>query len=209
MKRFMIFMGLFLATSALGAQLPIPRTIKGLYTFEAMASDPVVPNEVTSDAVSVQFLLNGSPIGPVILQGPTAPSYTYTWDSKTVPDGLYTIVAKATDAAGNFAISLPVMIDVRNIAPDTTPPTVTITMPTAAVVSGKTPIQVSASDASGIAKMELFLNNTLVWSQLNTTLLIYNWNTSPYKKVRNVSILARATDRTGLTTTQSRTVTVN
>lgn len=55
-------------------------------------------------------------------------------------------------------------------ATDAVPPTVAITSPTGGTASGLVPVDVSATDASGVARVELYANNALVASD----------TTSPY-----------------------------
>ncbi len=61
----------------------------GTTTLQATASD-------ASGIASVQFLLDGLPLGP---PDTTAP-YTLDWDSTTVPDGGHTLAARATNGKG-------------------------------------------------------------------------------------------------------------
>ena len=75
-------------------------------TVSATASDNVAVG-------SVQFLLDGTPLGSPIAQTP----YTMTWDSTTVANGSHTLSARATDTAGNTATSTPVTVTVSNAAP--------------------------------------------------------------------------------------------
>lgn len=114
----------------------IPLCVVVFFGLETAASPPqsgsvtvqgTIP--VTADAadnvgvVGVQFLLDGVALGP---EDPTAP-YSVTWDTTTVPNGTYTLTARARDAAGNIGTSAPVVVDVLNS--DTTAPTVVITSP--------------------------------------------------------------------------------
>src|SRR5678816_3136276 len=83
-------------------------TVQGSVTISAAASDNV-------GVWSVQFLLGGVPLGA---EDTTAP-YAISWDTNTLPNGLYSISARARDAAGNIATT-----DGRNltIGNTTTPP---------------------------------------------------------------------------------------
>ncbi len=67
---------------------------------------------------SVQFLLDGSPVGPSL----TAAPYSFTWDSTTAPNGAHQLSARATDAAGNVATSAAVGVTISN---PMTPPAIT------------------------------------------------------------------------------------
>ena len=69
---------------------------------------------------SVQFLLDGSPLG---LPDTTAP-FGVTWTTAGAT-GVHTLAARATDAAGNQATSTSISVTI-----DTTPPSVAVTAPT-------------------------------------------------------------------------------
>jgi hypothetical protein len=75
-------------------------------TLTANASDP-------TGISTVQFLVDGSPVGSPLL----APPYTSSWDSTTVPNGNHTITARATNGFGVTATSAPVQVTVSNAGP--------------------------------------------------------------------------------------------
>lgn len=78
-------------------------TVASLVTVAANASDAI-------SVTSVQFLLDGSPLGSAI----TSPPYTFTWDSTTVADGTHTFAARATNGGGLSTTSTPISISVNN-----------------------------------------------------------------------------------------------
>lgn len=79
--------------------------VSGPVTVSAMASDPVA-------VTGVQFLVDGAAVGAEI----TAPPYSMTWNSATVPDGPHTLAARADDGAGLSTTSTSVSITVDNSA---------------------------------------------------------------------------------------------
>jgi hypothetical protein len=81
-------------------------------TVSANASDGV-------GVVGVQFKYNTS---NNIGAEDTASAYSVNWDTRALPDGSYTLIAVARDAAGNYATSSAVAVTVSNVVPDTTPP---------------------------------------------------------------------------------------
>jgi hypothetical protein len=91
-------------------------------TLQAAADDNIGVGQV-------QFLLDGSPLGAPVSNAP----FTFRWNSTTVADGSHTLSARASDAAGNSAVAIDVVVSVRNI-----PPTATST-PTATPTSTSTP----------------------------------------------------------------------
>lgn len=80
-------------------------TLSATSTVAADASDNV-------GVVGVQFQLNGVSLGAEDLSAP----YTFTWDTKQVANGTYTLTAVARDAALNATTSQPVTITVFNTA---------------------------------------------------------------------------------------------
>lgn len=86
-------------------------TVSGTVPLSATASDNVA-------VTKVEFYLNGS-----LLDVRASAPYSTTWNSTLVPDGSYSISAKAYDAAGNVGTASR-SVTVRNAA-DTTKPIVT------------------------------------------------------------------------------------
>jgi hypothetical protein len=74
--------------------------------LSASASDNVAVS-------SVQFLVDGSPIGAPVTQAP----YTLNWDSASVANGSHTLSARAVDTAGNATTSAAVTVTVSNTTP--------------------------------------------------------------------------------------------
>ncbi len=58
----------------------------------------------------VQFLLDGSPLGPEDTWAP----YEVPWDTRTASDGTHRLSARARDTAGNAATSVTVTVTVAN-----------------------------------------------------------------------------------------------
>ncbi|MEM2342356.1 MAG: S8 family serine peptidase [Candidatus Bathyarchaeia archaeon] len=124
--------------------------------------------------------------------------YEFYWDTTDESDGIHVLVAKAYDAAGNIGESSAVNVDVANniVSVDNTPPTVSIVKPkNKRVVSKVTDIVVSASDESGISKVEFYVDGALT-AVVSSEPYTYSWNT---KTVRNGwhTITVRAYDRFG------------
>ena len=120
------------ALIALTAPLPPPDTtpptisittpsngskVIGTINITAMASDNV-------GVAGVQFFTDGVPIGGEL----TAPPYTVSWNSSSVPDGNHTLSGVARDAAGNRNTAA-ITVSVTN-AP---PPVVSITLGPASI----------------------------------------------------------------------------
>lgn len=85
---------------------PSPGQVSGSVPLSANASDP-------TGIISVQFTLDGSPLGPPITSSP----YTMAWDSTTVLNGTHVIGASATGGDGLVGTAAPVTVTVFNAAP--------------------------------------------------------------------------------------------
>jgi subtilisin family serine protease len=78
------------------------------------------------------------------------------WNTSTGPNGTYTLVAKATDLAGNVGTSAPVTVQVL----DGTPPTVALVAPAAGYLRGTVTVSAAASDPNGAVVLVRFLAHT-------------------------------------------------
>jgi peptidoglycan/xylan/chitin deacetylase (PgdA/CDA1 family) len=128
--------------------------------------------------------------------------YAADWDTTPYAGTAVTLVARAFDAAGNSADSAARQVNVTATSSDTTPPTVALTNPAAgATVTGTVLLSADASDAGGIARVELFANGVLLATDL-TAPYETNWDTAPYAGT-TVTLVARAYDSAGNTTTSA------
>ena len=99
-------------------------TVSGTSTISANVSDNVM-------VASVQYLLNGSPLGSLIVAAP----FSLSWDTRKFANGSYTLAAIATDMAGNTTQLSSRTIQISNSA-GTGAPSVRITNPGAAPFAG-------------------------------------------------------------------------
>lgn len=91
---------------------------------------------------------------------------------------------------------------------DTTPPTVSLSAPAnGATVSGTATLSASASDNVGVSRVEFYVDGTLVLSD-TTAPYSTTWNTTSAANGSH-TLMARAFDAAGNTTSSSVTVTVN
>jgi Bacterial Ig domain len=111
-------------------------------------------------AVSVTFGVDAK-----VLEVATKAPYSLTWNSTTVPDGAHTLWAVVKNAQGGTEVAY-VTLTVRN---DTKAPVVTLTAPAAnAKVGATTTVKGKATDAGGVARVDLYLDNKLVASTAPT-----------------------------------------
>lgn len=78
--------------------------VSGNVTINASASDTG-----GSNMARVEFLVDG-----VLKSTDTTSAYSYTWDSRTIADGVHALTARAYDGAGNATLSSIVWIGVTN-----------------------------------------------------------------------------------------------
>jgi len=136
----------------------------------------------------------------------TSSPYEFIWDTTTEPNGPHTLKAKAYDTSNNTAESNLIKVNVNNPTLDKSPPTLKILSPrNRALVSGTTQIKVTASDDTGIAKIEIYIDNNLVATGTATETLSFQWNTKTAKNGWH-TITAKAYDLTGKTTTATISV---
>jgi len=122
-------------------------TVSGLATVSVDASD-------ASGIDRVRLLVDGQEIVTL-----TSAPYSLAWDTTRVANGTHTLAAQAYDAYGNMA-EATVSVQVQNA--DVTPPTVSLTSPADGSTFGdRLTIAGKASDASGIAKVECYINGQL------------------------------------------------
>ncbi len=169
-------------------------TVSGSVNIAANASDNVGVSRV-------EFYLNN-----VLLSATNMSPYAYAWNSKNVANGVYTLTAKAYDAAGNLGLSQALTINVSN---DLTAPSVSLASPlSGSTVSGTVTVTANASDNVGVSKVEFYRNNVLQ-AAVATAPYSYNWDT---KTVTNGSytLTAKAYDAAGnVTVSQSSSVNVS
>ncbi len=161
---------------------------------------------VTADATDnvgvtkVEYYVNG-----VLKGSDTTATYQYSWDTASVAPGVYTLYAKAYDAAGNVGQSSTLTVTVVN---DVSAPTISMTAPANnAILSGTVTISAAASDNVGVSKVE-FYQNGLLAAAMNTG-YNYSWNTSAVPN-GSYTLTAKAYDAANHVTTSSAVaVTVN
>jgi Bacterial Ig domain len=116
-------------------------TVFGTVTIRATATDD-------QSVSQVQFLVDGGSIGT---DTNGADGWSVAWDSATVTDGSHTLIARATDAAGQTGTDTNA-VTVENVD---APPTVAIASPVAgAVVAGTTTFQATTADDLGVAQVQ-------------------------------------------------------
>ena len=159
--------------------------------------------------VGVQFKVDGTNVGSEDTSSP----YSISWNTTTVSNGTHTITAVVRDAAGNSTTSTGVSVTVTNtvVTPeDTTPPTVSVTSPSAGsgVLSGTTTLTATAADNVGVVGVTFKVDGVNIGSEDTSSPYSISWNTTTVSNgSRTITAVAR--DAAGNSTTSSGvTVTV-
>src|SRR5213593_295992 len=156
-------------------------TVSGTMTVTASASDNV-------GVVGVQFKLDGANLGAEITVAP----YSISWNTTTSSNGTHNLTTVARDAAGNQAISAPVLVTVSNSTVQTTS-TVSITSPTnSATLSSVVGLSATASDSVGVAGVQFRVDGANWGHEITSPPYATNWNTN---KVSNGSQILTAVER--------------
>jgi len=168
----------------------------------AFLTGTVVWSATASDNVGVTRveLRDGSTVAATLTSRP----YTFNWNTTSVAAGAHTLTARAYDAAGNSATSAS-----RSITIDRTAPTVALSAPASgATVSGTVTVSATASDSSGLARVEFYRDGTVLLGTDTTSPYSISWD-STTTAAGSHPLTARATDAAGnVTTSASRSVTV-
>jgi hypothetical protein len=169
-------------------------SLTGSVTLTATATDNV-------GVTRLDYLLDGTVVGTF------APAvFTFTWNSTTATNGAHALSARAYDAAGNRTTSAAVSVTVAN---DTTPPTVSITAPTAAsTVAGTVSITATAADNVGVLGVQFKLDGANLGAEVTAAPYTVPWTTSTASNGAH-TLTAVARDAAGNRTTSAAiTVTV-
>lgn len=152
-----------------------------------------VPVEVSASGQNVgrvDFLVDNNPIF-----GWTSPPFTFTWDSRSVPDGSHVLSSRVFDGP-TVVDSAPVTVQVANNVNG--PPSVSISSPVAGALVSGTNVQIAAtaSDPQGIQRVDFFVDGIFL-NPDQTAPFETRWNS---RTVPNGShtLIARAFDNTGL-----------
>ena len=127
--------------------------------------------------------------------------WKYNLNTTTLSDGQHTLMILALDDASNPATASTTLFI------DNTPPTLTIQTPQSGTTVGMTlSVELQASDASGISRIEIYLQDVLVHTDHDTP-YDWLWDTTQYPNGA-YTITVSAYDLIGHNTSRETTVTV-
>jgi hypothetical protein len=143
-------------------------TVSGIVLVNASASDNV-------GVAGVRFFVDGAPL----LAEDTSAPYSVSWDTTLASNALHMLTAVARDSAGNSTMSVAVQVSVRNIVPDTTPPTVAITAPSnGASVSGIVQVTANATDNVAVVGVQFYLDGFALGAEATSAPYVVMWDTT-------------------------------
>jgi thermitase len=200
--------GLVNAAAAVAAATTVPvDTTPPSVTLTAPATGntvvgivPVTATAVDNVAVTRVDLF----VNDVLFASDTSSPYSFSWDTRQLVNGTYTLRVKAFDEATNSAEATSV-VAVNNPI-DVAPPTVQFTSPAnGSTITGRfVDVRVTAADDTGVQSISLSIGGKVVATSTTST-LSHRWNTN---KVRGtVTLTATATDRAGKSASTAITVT--
>ena len=117
--------------------------VSGEFTFEGESSD------ATSGLAGVELSLNGG--GSRQSLGGSG-EWSYAWDTRSVPNGTYTILARGRDVAGNRESTARVTVRVDNVAP-------LVNIPDAWTLGDYAPLTVTEQDI-GLDRVEIRISGS-------------------------------------------------
>ncbi len=170
--------------------------VSGLLLVTVSASDDVA-------VTSVELLVDNA-----VTATDSAAPWEFVWDTGTVADERYELVARARDAAGNSTDSEIVRVDVdnSNCAADPNAPSVSITAPAPGLVSGTVTVSADATDDVGVTLVAFYADGELIGTA-SAAPYSTAWNTTA-RGNGDVSLTAEASDGCNATLSVPVTVTV-
>ncbi|MDP2789685.1 MAG: Ig-like domain-containing protein [bacterium] len=183
-------------------------------TLTAIATDlhPIITTNNTG-VTKIEFYLGSSKLGqapdPTCTAGcPDSYTANVTVPAATIagfPDGSYTYTVVAYDGYGNTSVkTYPIVINKGGS--EIVPPVVSIILPTDPVSGANTEVVATASDASGIDRVEFFVDGTFRVADFSGP-YGFSWLLTGYAENSPHTVSAVAYDRNGNQTTAMQSVT--
>jgi hypothetical protein len=163
-------------------------TLSGTATLTATASGP-------APISSVQFLLDGEPIGSPVTSAP----YTLKWAIGSTTPGKHFLSAQATDSNGfvGTAADVPVTTLASEEEKSTEPPSVAIVNPVAGQqASGVVQVSANVSDKVAIKSVQFYLDGKALGAPVTAAPYAISWDTTTATNGAH-KLTATATDTSG------------
>lgn len=164
--------------------------VSGTVELQASAS-------ATSPATvaSVQFLLDGQPLGAPVTSAP----YTFNWTVGSTSLGSHTLSARVTDSAGTVTTAPAITVIVVSGGPPPPPntPVVSVTNPLSGeIVAGTVPVAATVTSNLAIASVQFYLDGQPLGSPVTASPYSIDWDTTTASAGTHV-VSAQATDVDG------------
>jgi len=162
-------------------------TVSGTTTLTATASGE-------APISSVQFLLDGEPIGAPV----TSPPYTLSVSLGNTSPGKHFLSAQATDSNGfvGTATDVPVTV-LESSGSGGEPPTISIANPVAGeTVSNTTLVSAAVNGGGAIRSVQFLLDGTALGEPVTSPPYAFNWNTTTASNGQH-TLTAKVTDTIG------------
>jgi hypothetical protein len=170
-------------------------TLNGAVTLSATASGP-------EPIASVQFLLDGEPIGEPV----STPPYTLEWNTGSTPPGSYYLSAQATTTGGfsGTASDTPVTIGEKSGEEGGgETPSVSIVNPVAGgTVSNTRQVSANVSSSATIREVQFYLDGKALGAPVTSAPYAISWNTTTASNGAH-TLTAAATTTAGKTGTSA------
>ena len=165
-------------------------TISGTVTLTATANGP-------APISSVQFLLDGQPIGAPVTTAP----YKLSWTVGSTPPGKHYLSAQATDGNGFIGTAADVAVTTQTGSggqePDKEPPTVSIINPVAGQkVSNTVQVSANASDNVAVGSVQFYLDGKALGAPASKPPYAVSWDTTTASNASH-TLIATAIDTSG------------
>jgi hypothetical protein len=172
--------------------LPPPPSISLNSPADGSTVSGTVQLTASTAAISgVQFLIDGVPLGSVVLSSP----YTLAWDTTTATNGSHWLAAQTTGPTGVIGTSAVIAVTVANSS--STPPTVQLTAPEAgATVSATVTVAANVASSEGIASVSFYVDGAQIGTSLTAPPYMTTWDTET-ATAGNHNLTATAIDITG------------
>jgi len=116
-------------------------------------------------------------IDSILIANNAISPYGYIWDSSATSNGTHTISIEAYDHNGNIT-SKTISVLVSNKLTASGPAITFLSPSKGTTVSGQVIVRVTASDASGVASIEISIDGVTAATCFNSTACVYIWNTT-------------------------------
>jgi hypothetical protein len=138
----------------------------------------------------------------VLLGTANASPYDISWNSTSTTNGAHTLIAVATDLAGNTTTSTVINASIDNAAPQVS----LSAPPNGAFVTGTLAVSATATDNVAISKVEFYRDNNVLLTTDTSSPYTFNWDSTTVTQGAH-TLYAIAEDTAGSRTT-SATITI-